>query len=326
MPGILVKYNKVTNLAFDVLVKTLSRSMDIEYADLTRIKTRCDLINQSDINKMMSKFKDVGFIVIGDIYWTTGQGLCQWAINRHIPCFFLQHGVWKYITNKKDPKFYPSHILVYGDKIKEMTSSWPLAKKAKFCVTGNPRYDQYKPTFLNNNNVYFSPPVVQELQHGLMTGPVNRYNLDLIKSLQGLDDLVHLYLQPHYREGSLKILKELFPNAIYCDISLDPLPFLSICSKIVCSRDSTMVLDAITTGCKVIFTEYEQKFDKACFFQRGYFGNFGIESKSKVEFFKNVQKDIEISEHNYMEDAKPYIYLGNSSKRIGSIIKGVLNV
>lgn len=320
MFGVLVKYNKVTNLAFDKLSKRLSKKFKVSYADVAKVKKNYDSLNSLQVDRMLNRFSGASFVIIGDMFWNTGQEICRWCRARKVPCYFLQHGQWIYVANKKNPRFAPHYVLVYGENVRNMCQKWPMSKRAKFVATGNPRYDKAHRVYEDNNRVYFSPPVIEELTNGGKCLGTNKFNLRRISKMKGLDKEVELYLQPHYREGAIRTLKDLFPDAVYFEPPLDPLPIVQECSRLICSRNSTMVLDAIAYGKQVLFMEWESSFDKKVFFPRGYFKNFGWESESLTEFFKNLHKDTRVDWDQYEKEAAPYLILGNASKRISKLI------
>ena len=314
MKLLLLYYAKVTNDAFNKFALS-STDLELKSDDLSVYGSKMDRLSYHEVHRLLTQQKPFDAILIGDIFWDTGQNICRWGQDNKVPVFFLQHGQWIYITNKKDPKYLPTATFVYGDKIQQMMSSWEYSKRSKVYVTGNPRYDN-----ISRNNsgeyVYFAPPVMFENVPSA-ANRTDRNAFDNLVSLKGIDKEVPMLIHPHYREINVPQLKDMFPYAKFADPQIDPLPLIQKSSKVLTHRNSTTVLDAIACGKMTVLMNFREK-DKS-FFPRDYFGEFAQESDWPSRCMTNLKSNVtEISD--YEEKARPYIYLGNASKRIEGII------
>jgi hypothetical protein len=85
---------------------------------------------------------------------------------------------------------------------------------------------------------------------------------------------------------------------------------------VLSSRNSTVVLDSIAHQKPVVLMDFPEH-DK-CFFERGYFDNFALESNSKASLVDNLLSDHKAEQP---EKSKDHIYLGDASSRIVEYIK-----
>ncbi len=316
LKGLLLKYNKVHNESLSEIAPILRKQFEISWHHI-----ESDLLSYEKVEKQLDNLLPLDFLVIGDVFWPTGQNVCKWAITRKVASFFLQHGQWIYINNKKKLEHYPGATLFFGDNTKEMCSTWTYANYSKLEVVGNPRY-------VNSPNkegsyVYFSPPVIEEILHNKPSNKIREPFLKCLQDISGIDKETPIVLQPHYREAQTDRLRELFPNAQFADPSLSTLKLVKGATKVITSRNSTVVLDAIAYEKKVVFTELP--YSDACFFKKGYFGDFGHESETKNQFFKHVTQNDKINKTSYAEKAKKYIYLGSAAQRVVNLIsRGIM--
>ena len=138
MGVLLIRYNKVTNVALNNLTNNL---VDSKWADLNDFGDNLNLLGYSDTGGWLEKFLPFDRVMVGDIFWPTGQNICRWCKENSIPCCFLQHGQWIYVDNKQNPQYVPSYTCVYGGNVHEMMKSWPYSQRSQVEITGNPRYD-----------------------------------------------------------------------------------------------------------------------------------------------------------------------------------------
>jgi len=316
MKLLFLRYNKVTNDAFNNLILQSSESIEVHSVDLSQYDKYMDILNYSIINDILVRHEPYDIIITGDIFWTTGQNICKWGELNNKPVCFLQHGQWKYIENKKNPRYLPKHTCLYGQDVTDMCKSWPYSKRSQVHCVGSPRYDDIT---LNKEGegVYFSPPVICEYSPSAPE-KIDKHAQFLISRLHGIDDKVKLVLQPHYREGRVSLLKMLFPKAIFIDPSDDPFKWIKQCNKVLTHRDSTVVLDAIAHGKLTVLMNFD---DEKVFFNRGYFGDFAVESSSAKNCFTHLQSDLYLRYNDYIKKVKKYIYLGNASRRILDILE-----
>ena len=276
---------------------------------------------QSVVDNYFDSFSSSpNIVIIGDVFWPTGQRICETCKKRGIKTFFLQHGQWIYIKNKKSLAYYPSHTLLFGTNVSDTCVDWDYAKHSLIHIVGSPRYDPITIKHNNGHYIYFSPPVIEEIVHNRPSGRLRLPFLECIKSLKGIDDITPIVIQPHYREARIDLLQNIFPKAQFVDPMLDPFPFIQYARKVIASRNSTIVLDAIAHRKITVLTDFRKHDD--CFFKRGYFGKFALESDDRDHFIRNLQSNVKL-EHGtgYVERAKKYIYLGNASERVVGIIR-----
>ncbi len=318
MRGVLLKYNKVHNDSLRNLAPKLAKYCEVLWGDLSIFDKKMDLLTYDDIEDYFAPFGKLEFIVMGDIFWRTGQSICRYGEEHDIPVFFLQHGQWIYIKNKKKLPHYPSHTLLFGDNVAEMCSSWIYGANSQVEVTGSPRYDEILPN--GGSYIYFSPPVIEELIHGQPTGRVRRPFLENLEAIKKIDKELPIVVHPHYREARTDYLHKLFPYAQFADPQLDALKLIRGAAKVLTSRNSTVILDAMAHHKPVVLIDLPE-YD-ACFFERGYFGNFALESETKSDLIDNLLFTTKTKRADYLS-AREHIYLGNASNRIVEHIRGV---
>lgn len=317
MRGVLLKYNKVHNDSLRNLAPKLVKYFEVLWGDLSIFGKKMDLLTYDAIEGYFSSFGKLEFIVMGDVFWRTGQSICRYGEEHNIPVFFLQHGQWIYVKNKKKIPHYPAYTLMLGDNVADMCSSWAYGKNSNIVVTGSPRYDEALPN--GGSYIYFSPPVIEELIHGQPTGRIRRSFLENLEAIKKIDKELPIVIHPHYREARLDYLHNLFPCAQFADPQLDALKLVRGAAKVLTSRNSTIILDAMAHHKPVVLMDFPE-YD-ACFFQRGYFDNFALESETKSHLVSNLSADIKIKRTNYMH-TREHIYLGNASARIIECIRG----
>jgi len=317
MKGVLLKYNKVHNDSLRNLEPHLSKHFEVLWGDLSIFGKKMDLLNYDAIEDYFSKFGALSFIVVGDVFWETGQSICRYGHEHNIPVFFLQHGQWIYIKNKKKLNYYPAYTLLFGDNVSEMCSSWTYGKHSHVAATGNPRYDKASPN--GGSYIYFSPPVIEELIHGRPTKRVRRTFYENLIAIKNIDKDLQIVVHPHYREARTDNLHKLFPYAQFADPQLDSLKLVRGAAKVLASRNSTVVLDAIAYQKPVVLMDFPAH--DACFFERGYFDGFALESNTKSHLVDNLLTDTKNKCVDYINKTKKHIYLGNASVRIVEWIK-----
>lgn len=319
MTGLLLKYNKVHNDALCNLSLKLGKDIQLLWGDLATFGKRMDQLPYSVVEDYLTSLGHFDFIFIGDVFWNTGQAICRFGIEHKIPVFFLQHGQWIYIRNKKELEYYPKCTFVFGDDVGETCRSWPYGRASQVVVTGTPRYD--KATFNGNGGsyIYFSPPVIEEILHGEPCGRVRLPFLNALQKMTRIDKQVPLVIQPHYREAQTEKLLELFPGAQFADPHLDSLKLICGAKKVLASRNSTIVLDAIAHQKPVVLMDFSK--EDCCFFEKGYFEEFAIESSDRSELVRNLLSEHSVNKSHYLKRARKYIYLGDASTRIVDIIR-----
>ena len=310
MKGILLKYNKVHNDSLRNLAPKLSKYFEILWGDLSVFDDKMDLLTYDHIVSYLTSFGKVDFIVVGDVFWRTGQSICQYGTEHGVPVFFLQHGQWIYIKNKKELSYYPAYTFLLGDNVANMCSSWIYGKNSQIIATGSPRYDEASSN--GGSYIYFSPPVIEELIHGHPTGRIRRSFYENLEAIKNIDREIPIIIQPHYREARTDYLYKLFPYAQFADPQLDALKLVRGAAKVLTSRNSTVVLDAIAHQKPVVLMDLPE-YD-TCFFERGYFDDFALESETKAHLMNNILAD-KTKRADYM-NTKKHIYLGNASDRI----------
>lgn len=316
MRGILLKYNKVHNDSLRNLAPKLSKHFEIKWGDLSVFGEKMDLLSYDAIKDYFAPFGKLDFIVVGDVFWRTGQSICRYGAEHNIPVFFLQHGQWIYIKNKKKLSYYPSHTLMFGDNVAKMCSSWTYGKYSKIVVIGSPRYDDASPN--NGSYIYFSPPVIEELIHGRPAGRQRCSFYENLKAVKKIDKNLPIVIHPHYREARTDCLHNLFPYAQFADPQLDALKLIRGAAKVLTSRNSTVVLDAIAHHKPVVLMDFPE-YD-ACFFERDHFGKFALESKTKDHLIIQLLSDTKTKRTEY-RNTREHIYLGNASERIVESIR-----
>ena len=141
MRGLLLQYNKVHNGSLARLESQLKSKHDVVYGSLDNLGDAIDRLPQKTIEEYLSSFLPLDWAIIGDVFWDTGQHICNSCKKMGVTLFFLQHGQWIYIQNKKQLKHYPAHTLTFGDDVANMCASWPYGQHSKISAVGNPRYD-----------------------------------------------------------------------------------------------------------------------------------------------------------------------------------------
>lgn len=317
MKGILLKYNKVHNDSLRKLASRFPKTFEVLWGDLSIFGEKMDLLTYDTIENFFSPFEKLDFIVVGDVFWKTGQSICRYGAEKQVPVFFIQHGQWIYVRNKKTLEHYPEHTFMFGEYAAKMCSSWNYGKESKVSVTGSPRYDEASPN--GGSYIYFSPPVIEELIHGKPSGKIRRSFRDNLEAIKKIDRELPIVIHPHYRESQTECLHELFPYAQFADPQLDALKLVRGASKVLTSRNSTAVLDAIAHHKPVVFMDLPE-YD-ACFFERGHFGNFALESSTKTHLLDNLLSEIQVKRTDYINKTKEHIMLGDASGRIVECIK-----
>lgn len=317
MKGILLKYNKVHNDSLLSLAPKLTKHFEILWGDLSVFGKQMDLLSCEVIEDYFAPFGTLGFIVVGDIFWKTGQAICRYGRAHDIPIFFLQHGQWIYVKNKKKLDYYPAYTLLFGDNVASMCSSWEYGKNSHIEVTGSPRYDAASPN--GGSYIYFSPPVIEELIHNEPTRIIRRSFKENLEVIKKIDKGLSIVIQPHYREARTDELHRLFPFAQFADPQLDALKLIRGAAKVLTSRNSTVVLDAIAHQKPVVLMNFPEH--DSCFFKRGYLGEFALESQNRANLIDNLLIDIKVKRADRIDRAREHIFLGDASTRIVECIK-----
>lgn len=317
MKGMLLKYNKVHNDSLRRLAPKLIKHFEVLWGDLSVFGEQMDRLTPDTIEDYFGSFGKFEFIVVGDVFWKTGQAICCYGQKHDTPVFFLQHGQWIYIKNKKKLNHYPAYTLLLGNNVANMCSSWEYEKNSRIAVTGSPRYDEASSN--GGSYVYFSPPVIEELVHNRPTGVLRRSFKENLEAIKKIDKEFPMVIQPHYREARADDLHKLFPCAQFADPQLDALKLIRGAAKVLTSRNSTVVLDAIAHQKPVVLMDFP-KYD-ACFFEREYFGKFALESENKAHLVDNLLADTKVKRTDYANKAKAHIFLGDASSRIVEWIK-----
>lgn len=319
MKGLLLKYNKVHNDALHNLSYRLSKDFEIKWGDLSLFGLSMDLLSYKQVNKYLHSLEPFDFIVIGDVFWDTGQNICRACSELNMPVFFMQHGQWIYISNKKSLEYYPTYTLVFGDNVGNMCLSWEYGNHSKVRVVGNPRYDEVSSNGYRSTYTYFSPPVIEEIVHGEPSGRIRTPFMKALEKIAGIDKRVPMVIQPHYREARTDLLRKMFPKAQFADPALNPLKLVRGSTQILTSRNSTVILDAIAHQKSTVLMDFPE--NDVCFFKRGYFGDFAKESKDRRHLISNLEEPKTFVRQGFAVKAKPYIYLGNASERIAKLVK-----
>ena len=315
---LLLKYNKPHNQSLLNLSLQLQNKHTIIWGDLFSFGSKMNLLSFQDIAHYFSTLEKFDAVILGDIFWTTGQSICQFCKEKNIISLFLQHGQWIFTQNKKKLQYYPTFTLLFGDNVKQTCLTWPYSKYSNIQVIGCPRYDNAVKVE-SEDYFYFSPPVIKEIVHH--NKPANRLrdkHLNSLKKIIGIDKKYKVLLQPHYREAGIDLLQYLFPKAQFVDPEEDPLLLVQKSMKVIGSRDSTIILDAIAYHKSVVLMDLET----VGYFPRNYFDNFAEESNNFQEFIVNLNKDYQ-EPLNYDNEARKHILLGNASARISEILNTV---
>lgn len=313
---LLLRYNKPTIESFEKLANI---GLRVKWADLQHFGARLDVLNYQDASNLLEGLSPFDVIMVGDIFWPTGQNICKWAEENKKPCYFLQHGQWKYIDNKKNPRYLPAATFVYGKYVRRMMMTWPYAKKSQILATGNPRYDGINRT-TEGEYVYFAPPVMHEqVPSGPAKTDKKAYSILHGFSKAGLSKTTKLLLHPHYREGNIKQLKRFFPEAELIDPKASALELVQKSRMVLTHRDSTTVLDAIACGKPSVLMNFHG-FNS--FFSRGHFGKFATETVSYEDCVAKIKVDRELDYSDYVDRAKEYLVLGEAGVRIKEAIEG----
>jgi len=308
--NLLIKYNKPTNESF----QELSKSIKSEWADLNIFGEKINHLSYNDIDNFLYQYKSVQSVCVGDVFWTTGQYICQWCLNNNIKCYFLQHGQWIYVENKHNIPYVPFATLLLGGIINQTVRLWEYGKRSRLFVTGSPKYDAIKPN--NGQYIYFSPPIMFEYNPGYINR-ARKETIQHLSSLKGIDKDIEIIIHPHYREDRVDVLKEMFPYAKFIDKNESVLPLISGSKCVLTHRNSTVVLDAIASCKKSVLINMEKMKSS---YPTGYFGEFAVECKDINEIKLNLKNNFPVM-YNYADRAEPYVLLGNASIRISTIIK-----
>lgn len=281
-----------------------------------------DLLSYSYIKSFLNQLKDMDAIIVGDAFWPTGQNICRWTRENKKKCILLQHGQWIYYEDKKTIKHIPDIFCLFGDNIVNKCSQWPISSKTKFIAVGNPKYDNIV-NCSNNGSVYFSPPVIEEIVHNKPNGIINRTNREQIKelSLSKIFDTVPCFIQPHYREAKISDIKTMFPNLQIINPKDNPLEYIKKSKSVLCSRDSTVVLDSIACDKMPVILDYKN--DSKRTFKKGYFGVCAKESSTLNELINNLRNSYDYNPS--IEEKNKHIYPCGSSVRFLNIINEELN-
>lgn len=316
---LLLKYNKPTNDAF-IKFASFDYGVDCQWADLTAFGTKIDVLSYEEVDKFLRASMPFDGLLMGDIFWPTGQNICQWCQRNSVGSFFLQHGQWIYTANKKNPRFLPKCTFVYGEDLRAEILTWPYGKRSRVEATGSPRYDVLN--IKDGDYVYFSPPVILE-KNASAQSITHQKSLLLLSALRGVDSRYKVLLHPHYREGELDRLKDLFPKAQYIDPEEPALPFIAAAGKVLTHRNSTVVLDGIACRKLVVLMNFMGHDDSA--YPMGYFKGFAIESTTPFHCMENLGVVWQFPEKT-TDEAKSFLVFGHASERISHLIKEELNV
>jgi hypothetical protein len=312
MRVLLLKYNKVTNESFQRFAE--SSDLQIIWADLASLGRKMDVLTAGQVSEFLNKLPSFDAIMIGDIFWPTGQEICNWSAKHKVKCFFLQHGQWVYTKNKRSPRYLPYCTCVYGENIKKEILSWPYGKRSRVEVTGNPRYDNLQ--CREGDYVYFSPPVMLEL-NASSRSIAHPEHEKMVKTLRGLDVEHKVVVHPHYREGKLDLLRKLFPASEFIDPAAPALDVVVDSKCVLTHRNSTVVLDAMACSKRVVL----MNFGGSSYYRRGYFAPFALESSNFDECMSNLAKEPKAIS-DYKKKARLHLALEGASNRIEQLIKG----
>ncbi len=305
---VLCLYNKVTNEAFRKFETECGSDFEIEWLDLHSFRGAIDTIDPAKLKANLKKIEPDA-IMVGDIFWPTGQTICEWCKKNSAKCYFLQHGQWVYTKNKKNPDHLPYCTFVYGDNLKREIENWPYGQKSRVEAVGNPRYDNLTPE--RGDYIYFSPPVIVELSPS-SANIHHRSSLSRLRAIRGIDKEINLMLHPHYREGAISELTSMFPAAQYVHPQAEVLPLVAKSSKVLTHRNSTVVLDGIACGKEVVLMGGPSHYP------RNYFGDFARES-DPATCTMMLRETPKVVQSRKMK-ARPFLYLDNASRQIRRII------
>jgi len=73
---LLIKYNKVTNEAFANLSQSLSL---VKEADLAKFAEMMDTLPPMHVHNLLTGLLPFDNVVVGDIFWPSGQNICKWC-------------------------------------------------------------------------------------------------------------------------------------------------------------------------------------------------------------------------------------------------------
>lgn len=310
----LLNYNKPIIEAFDSL------ELELNDCSVTRHDFKSDTMTYEEIDSWLSAM-DFDVIITGDIFWPTGQNICLWAKEHDKRAVFLQHGQWIYTKNKTNPRYLPSATFLFGDDITRQVKRWPYGRRSNIYCTGTPRYE-FRNDVSTENFIYFSPPVIEEMCPPFKP-KINHLASEHLANFRDLDRVCDLVLHPHYREGNVQILSKLFPRATLLDRSENALLWIRKCRAVITHRNSTAVLDAIAASRKTVLMNLCGTYPSA--YKTGYFGDLAVEPNNIKECFGALESDLSVSLESYRLRTKPYIFLGNASRRIMSCLKGDRN-
>lgn len=310
---LLLDCNKVSQESFAEIAK--SRYVDqinIQVDTLSKFDRKADVLSYNDVHEILAN-RNLDAVLVADIFWPTGQNICKWCLDNKVKCCFLQHGQWIYITNKRNPQFVPHVTFLLGDNVYQECSTWPYSARSKLVVSGSPRYDPWSSKqFAKSERIYLSSPVILELSPSVRP----KYHPSayaLLKKLVGLDDEVELLIHPHYREGMLDDLSEMFPNAELADPKENALQLIAKSDKVITHRDSTTVLDAIALHKHVVLINFPDTMPSA--FPAKYFYPFASETSNLTECIDCLRKTNETIT-DYEQKSRAHIFLGESSKHV----------
>ena len=311
---LLLKYNKVTTEAFERFAK--KTDLQVVWGDLSSFGRKMDTLSPSQVSCFMDRFVPLYAFMVGDIFWPTGQNVCSWCLMRDIKCFFLQHGQWIYTENKQSPRHLPYCTCVYGENVKREIQSWPYGKHSRIEATGNPRYDDLWHENREGDYIYFSPPVMLELNTSAR--PISHIQHEkMVRAVQGVDSKYKVLLHPHYREGKLDLLRKLFPSAEFADPAAPALDLVIDAKQVLTHRNSTVVLDAIACRKRVVL----MNFKGGSYFPSGYFSPFAEESSNLDECVQNLSKEPKVIP-DYEKQARSHVVLEGAAANIEQLIKG----
>lgn len=308
-----IKYNKPHNDS----IETIKQYCKHEIIDILSISKSIDNISYHVLCNYFNSlhyFRNITHIVIGDIFWPTGQNICKLGIEYNKKIVFLQHGQWIYLDNKKNPEFLPYLTCFYGNYIKKIAEKWNYGLRSKCEVTGSPKYDNIQTE--EGDYFYFCPPMILE-KFPSRNSILNIDNKKLLVSMLGLDKYCKLVIHPHYREGDINFIKGLFPLAKIVDAGLNSLDLIRKSKGVITHRDSTTVIDAICCKKQSLLLNFNNQ--KQSFFKKFYFKDYCIENNDFADLINNIEKVEVIKEHYvYVDD---YIQQGDASSKILNLME-----
>jgi hypothetical protein len=170
MINLLLLYNKVTNNAFHKL-----NSINVKFADVSIFDKKMDILSYSNVDIFLTNLLPFDNILIGDIFWPTGQNICKWCANNNKKCIFLQHGQWIYIKNKTNPEFLPSITCVYGRNVANMIKLFASYENALLEIQAGSRGRTQ-----TNHFVYLLRNKISHIEEWL-NRPLVKANLDTLR-------------------------------------------------------------------------------------------------------------------------------------------------